>query len=216
MVQPGPISGHPLFGPFLAVWFAALFGLGVAVLPAALIGRALAGSGIAADPTPGRIAASAFAAVIGAGLGWGLAHGLRRRGARDPRPFRDDYGVIDEDFAPPPPPRRPLRVHEDLATELGEGAGDGSSTAPLDQYLARSSAISGRVGIVPAIEYTQFDPSPPDQEIDPVHAFVSRQTGQRSGSQPARPGPDHQAELRAALDKLAAQRRASAPPEEPS
>ena len=76
-----PISSHGLFPVVVAVWFAALFGLGSLVLPNVLLERLATGSGIAAlvpaaSPPLGvtaRIAISSGAGVFGALLGFMIA-----------------------------------------------------------------------------------------------------------------------------------------------
>jgi len=76
-----PISSHGLFPVVVAIWFAALFGLGSLVLPTVLLERLATGSGIAAlvpaaAPPLGvtaRIAISSGAAVFGALIGFVIA-----------------------------------------------------------------------------------------------------------------------------------------------
>lgn len=261
MAQRRPITSHPAFAPLLSLWFAALLGLGVVVLPTPLLERALDAAGTA-DLLPltlaGRLAVSAAAAVIGILLGLGLALPLRRRGARDPRPIyaEAEHGI--EEAIQAEPVRRPLRVREELDEGIAAppaiaGAGEehadyarrASENDPkAKQNAARSSAFiadshEGFMILSPQPTHPprpapdlqalldQFDSAiaafrdgedvpppaaarPSDQvsrAADPVHAFVARQTG-TLGSGSARsplggPMPDHQAELRAALDKLA-------------
>lgn len=241
MAQRRPITSHPAFAPLIALWFAALLGLGIAVLPTPLLERLLGALGLEALvplTAAGRAIASAAAALLGAMLGLALAWPLARRGRRDPRPVYAepeppaDYPHAEE------PVRRPLRVRE----ELGEGAGDDSAPAPLAGFSAAPAEAAGQARIGEAEEgfmiltpqpvhpprpstdierlLAQFDNAlaafHPEEEPgsaraggshDPVHAFVARQTGAPvSVPAPSPLGgamPDHQAELRAALDKLA-------------
>lgn len=81
-----PISGHPAFAGIVALWFAALLGLGSFVLPAALLEYLVGLTGLpallpAANPPLG-FTARAFIAIVAAlgGAGFGLA--LARRVAR--------------------------------------------------------------------------------------------------------------------------------------
>src|SRR6478752_5749106 len=84
MQAKAPISAHPLFPAVVAVWFAALFGLGSGVLPNVLFERAITAAGLsslipAATPPLGatfRIVLSLTFALAGAALGFVLARRL--------------------------------------------------------------------------------------------------------------------------------------------
>jgi hypothetical protein len=247
MAQRRPITTHPAFAPLVASWFAALLGLGTAVLPPAMLARALDAPGLsslALSPLGARIAISALAALMGALIGLAIARVLARRG-RDPRPV---YAEPDEAALPPEPPepaRRPLRVREELegvdlrepegAAEDG-GAGTEAAAAPrlpagmadavmilspqpvhppdrgpdLEALLAQfdSAITAARQSAAPGPEPApgqapaQAPGQAPERE-DSVRAFVARQTGRPAPSPLGGAMPDHQAELRAALDKLA-------------
>ncbi|RYY33488.1 MAG: hypothetical protein EOP59_17570, partial [Sphingomonadales bacterium] len=111
MAQRRPITTHPAFVPLVALWFAALFGLGIAVLPAVLVERALGAIGLdaMAASASGRMVASGVAALAGGLLGLVVAMAMARRGRGDPRP------IYAEQDAPLDHPlveraiRRPLR-----------------------------------------------------------------------------------------------------------
>lgn len=235
MAQRRPITDHPAFAPLVALWFAALFGLGLAVLPAALVERALQGVGLGALvplTLAVRIGLSAGAALLGGLLGIALGRSLGRHARHDPRPLYDegepDLPEPDTDL----PARRPLRVREELEEGLGAGGEDAAAQAGLASVAGEGFMILSPQPVhpprpAPDLEelLAQFDhaldsfrapdgpaPTGSDAGPDPVHAFVARQTGTPApGHVLARLGdamPDHQAELRAALDKLAeAQRR---------
>lgn len=239
MAQRRPITSHPAFAPLIALWFAALLGLGVAVLPTLLLERILGGSGLAALvplTAAGRVIASGAAALAGGLLGLALALPFARHGRRDPRPIYDEHALPMEESVAEEPIRRPLRVRE----ELGEGA-DEDGEAPAMPGVTASPpepAAAARVGEAKAEEgfmiltpqpvhpprpaadmdalLAQFDnalavfrsgeepaPAPAAGSPDPVHAFVARQTGTPAPTPLGGLMPDHQAELRAALDKLA-------------
>lgn len=237
MAQRRPIATHPAFAPLVALWFAALLGLVLAVLPAPLLERILSAIGLGAlvpPATAGRVFASIAAALVGALLGLALARLLARHARRDPRPIYEDHPAFVEEAVAEEPIRRPLRVRE----ELGEGA-EGSGEAPPMPGFSGSPAepaAAPRIGEVeegfmiltpqpvhpphPAADMeallAQFDnalaafrsgedTAPPRATAgdDPVHAFVARQTGTPAPSPLGGRMPDHQAELRAALDKLA-------------
>ena len=255
MAQRRPITSHPAFAPLLALWFAALLGLGVAVLPAGLLARMVDGSGLAAlvPPMPGgRLAVSAAAALGGALLGWLLAIPLARRGIRDPRPIYDEPEPLAMEMPPVEPARRPLLARDDLPDEpdtgeggvadggLGWSTGSGDPAPPpvaasepgegfmilspqpvhpprpapdldalLEQFDDALAAFRADADPRPAAETTGEHSSDrlPGTRTDPVHAFVARQTGAPAPSPLGGRMPDHQAELRAALDKLAQSQR---------
>lgn len=241
MAQRRPITSHPAFVPLVATWFAALFGLGVAVLPGPLLSHALAPLGMA-SPGPGlsfaRVVASFVAAVIGAAVGLAVGAALSRRYRGDPRPVYAEPDPVSERSASLQAARRPLRVRE----ELGEGelaphehgaiaasdaprplTGDPRSVGerdggfmiltpqpvhpprPLADLEALLEQFDNAVGHFPSGR----EPRQEDGEVsgDPVQAFVARQTGQPVLSPLGGRVPDHQAELRAALNKLAAMKR---------
>ena len=240
-----PIAAHPAFAPLIALWFAALLGLSVAVLPAPALERFLDASGLGAFvplTLPGRAAASAMGAGIGALLGYALAQPFARRAAGDPRPLYAEAEPPFEDTEEAPAPR-PLRVRE----EFGGGFGDDSEVsrdeqAELDTDLPNgrdSEAAEGFMILTPQPAH----PPRPEADLetllekfdtafeafrsggesvsgisDPVQAFVAQQTGAQQTGAPSRAfasaasplggrAPDHQAELRAALGKLARSQR---------
>lgn len=238
MAQRRPITSHPAFAPLLALWFAALLGLGVAVLPGQLLERALAALGAGALvplTTPGRLLASGGAALLGAVLGLALALPLSRRGRRDPRPTYAEPELPAEQPVAEGPARRLLRVREELAghTAANDGEAAGAPSPPVstpEPPLAQTE--EGFMILTPQpihpprpapdldVLLEQFDTAlaafrtgddsrparqagDPDPGADPVHAFVARQTGAPAPSPLGGQMPDHQAELRAALDKLA-------------
>lgn len=255
MAQRRPIASHPAFAPLVALWFAALFALGLAVLPGSVVDRALAGSGLA-DWLPGgaaaRYAAILVAGLIGGTVGWVLGRLITRAHDRDPRPTYAETEPPFDEASSPTSARRPLRVREELADEHGHSAiseglakaGEPNAAFTLsgDEELANSqgfetasfipaNAIEGEEGFMILTPQPAHPPRPaPDLDgllaqfdtalaafrsgddepevrgsggPDPVHAFVARQTGGPAPSPLGGRMPDHQAELRAALDKLA-------------
>lgn len=79
--RPEPITRHPLFPAIVALWFAALLGVGSLALSTALLERLVIATGIdtmiaAAAPPLGikaRLAVSLLFGVLGAAIGWFLA-----------------------------------------------------------------------------------------------------------------------------------------------
>jgi hypothetical protein len=253
MTQRHPIMSHPAFVPLIVLWFGALLGLTLAVLPAPVVERGLAAvglSGLVPLTLAGRIAASAAAATIGALGGYALARPFARRWGGDPRPIYAEAEPAFEYVVGDPPVRRPLRVREELA----DGFGDESQVLPADAKLPGAPASAPSVGAAqtqgqpqPQEDFMILTPQPihpphpaPDLEAlldqfdsvfaafragegeraeaasqrpsgDPVQTFVAQQTGVPAPSAAHSPMgglvPDHQAELRAALDKLARSQR---------
>lgn len=258
MAQRRPIASHPAFAPLVAAWFAALFGLTLAVLPQGLFARALGATGLDAvlsAAMTGRITAIVLAVLVGGGIGLALGRVLASRALHDPRPiYAEPAPGMQEPEPNERPARRPLRVREELADGFDDAvtaAEDGAAREPdvawrelTAQMQPGSPFDPGEAPAPPSIEtgdgfmiltpqpvhppqpapdieslLAQFDsalaafrsddasgpatPAPAAEKADPVHAFVARQTGSPAPSPLGGLMPDHQAELRAALDKLA-------------
>lgn len=105
-----PISAHPAFPAIVALWFAALFGLGSLILPVQLIERLVSATGIAsvisaAAPPLGftaRLAIALVATIFGALLGVVAARRLASRQS------------TSADFDHEPSGRRLLNPHDDI------------------------------------------------------------------------------------------------------
>lgn len=124
--QP-PVSAHPAFPVIVALWFAALLGIGSLVLPVALIERVAVGTGLssfvaAAQPPLGvtaRIAVALAAAVLGGAAGVFVAGKVRA--AHAPRPVNRRAAAMRSAVDDTPrSAKRPISAHE----ELGEGGLD--------------------------------------------------------------------------------------------
>jgi len=126
-----PISSHGLFPAIVAIWFAALFGLGCLVLPIVLLEHLADASGIArlipaAAPPLGptaRIALSSSAGVFGALLGFVIARRVAEAQAKA-RPADTDRQLRFSDEAPAAPVRRPILAMEELGVERIEPAAE--------------------------------------------------------------------------------------------
>jgi hypothetical protein len=102
------LSRHPLFPAIVALWFAALFGLGsLALRPALLEALVLAGHidhfvPAAAPPlgAKARLLLALLLGIVGAAIGWTLAKRLVERG---PRPAPQVLKVADVDLDEPLP-----------------------------------------------------------------------------------------------------------------
>ena len=254
MAQRRPIATHPAFALFVAVWFAALFGLAMAVLPAGIIAAILAAAGLEGLGNTGPVAAIIVATVVGAIIGLLIGKSLARRAGSDPRPVYAEPEAEYEDPAPLERKRRPLSIREELTESLAEDVKTGvvdsdgqNDTARLGQDSAEAghasevmdppSSLAREIGEdflilspqpahpprpAPDLDslLSQFDTAlaafrgdddqgeeggqgTQDEVTDPVQAFVARQTTPITHAPLGGTMPDHQAELRSALDKLA-------------
>ena len=128
-----PISLHPAFPAIVALWFAALLGVGSLVLPAVLLDRVVAATGIAsflpsAAPPLGMTARSIIA-LVGALVGAGLGVSIARRVARSHQPDTPSRVAKLAGGS-----RRPLSVKDELG---GEGVINGHG-----QPLTRRRALA--------------------------------------------------------------------------
>jgi len=134
--QP-PVSTHPAFPVIVALWFAALLGIGSMVLPIDLFERFSVASGLAdvfqaARPPLGataRIIVALVAAAIGALAGIAIAR--RIAAANAPKAATRRAAVLDPASEPAAgePAKRPIWAHE----ELGEGGFDAGAALAADR-----------------------------------------------------------------------------------
>lgn len=118
-----PISTHPVFPAIVALWFAALFGIGSLVLPIALYENLVAATGIgsffpAAQPPLGvtaRIAIALGAALFGVLCGLYLARKVVESQAVQPVRQRS-FGEANS-ASPHEPARRPISAMDELGAE---------------------------------------------------------------------------------------------------
>jgi hypothetical protein len=130
-----PISVHPAFPAIVALWFAALLGIGSLVLPAVLLDRLVSATGLAsvvpaASPPLGMTARSIIA-VVGALAGAVVGVAIARRVAQAHEPNGESRTAKVAGGS-----RRPISVHEELG---GEGVVNGESL-PINRR--RALAIS--------------------------------------------------------------------------
>jgi hypothetical protein len=133
-----PLSAHPLFGAVVALWFAALLGLGSAVLPGRVVEPLVGASGLpavlpAAAPPLG-FTARILIAVAASGLGVLIGLFIARRIAAAQRPGQNAGGSLAALFG-----RRKKAVRPPLSIRdaLGE---DAAAAAPARR---RTLAIAG-------------------------------------------------------------------------
>ncbi|RDC61302.1 hypothetical protein HME9302_02523 [Alteripontixanthobacter maritimus] len=155
-----PITAHPGFPLLVAIWFAALLGIGSMVLPTALIERAATASGLAsilpaANPPLGmtaRILLALIAAAFGGALGFLIA---RKAAAQAGAALRDDR-VSDlhrnesrneirsepGDPAVDLPAKRPISAREELGTMTLDDPVDDSDLPGSQVLPGRRRALS--------------------------------------------------------------------------
>ena len=135
-----PISAHPAFPALVALWFAALFGLGSFVLPAALVERAVLATGLdailpAAAPPLGmtaKLALALGATVLGAVLGWLLGRRVAAAaGAQRAAPATFSQGGQ----------RRPISAKEELGHDGFDAPREGED-APAPEPARRRRALA--------------------------------------------------------------------------
>lgn len=142
-----PVSAHPAFPVIVALWFAALLGLGSLVLPTALFERFITGSGLAevyeaARPPLGvtaRIAIALAAAALGALAGIAIARKVSA--ANTPQPVtRRAAALRSAAQSAPMAVKRPISAHE----ELGAGGLDADRESGPEDQLVRHAPTGRR------------------------------------------------------------------------
>ena len=130
-----PISLHPAFPAIVALWFAALLGIGSLVLPAVLLERAVAATGLAslvpAAAPPLGFTARAFLAVAAALAGTGIGIAIARHLAR-----AQAYAPESRTAKPSLGSRRPISIKDEVG---GQGVVNGEGL-PINRR--RALAIS--------------------------------------------------------------------------
>lgn len=161
-----PISAHPAFPAIVALWFAALLGLGMLVLPVALLERLVTAIGLdrliaSAEPPLGFASQAGVAlggAIAGALIGLWLARKVVEAHAPAPR---GRQFAFDEALH-----RRPISAHDELGEE-GLGSGDGAE--PAQSHKRRSLAIAEEAS---RSTYLQTVPLPGARSEDPTGKFA--------------------------------------------
>lgn len=190
------VSAHPAFPVIVALWFAALLGIGSLVLPTALFERYALASGLAdafaaAHPPLGATARLIIAlggAVVGAMLGLALARQVAAAHARRPAARSAAGQDADDNLA-----KRPISAHE----ELFEGGFDAGETASEHGETATRRSPSLAIGRESArSEFTNLAPLPTEGwggDEDPLDLQVFNEAAAiaPSGSLPdAEPGDE--------------------------
>ena len=169
-----PISLHPAFPAVVALWFAALLGLGSMVLPAVLLDRVVEITGLAAlvpaaSPPLGFMARGLIAlasAVGGAAIGVAIARRVARShdAGRPSRVGKFAKGA-----------RRPIDVNEEIG---GEGLVNGFGL-PVSRRRALAIAEDDRPS-----DFLYMAPLPGHREDDPALALDERPAGPTAADEP--------------------------------
>ena len=163
-----PISAHPAFPAVVALWFAALLGLGSLILPTVLLERLTSVTGLA-DLIPAAAAPLGFtarasialaAALAGAVLGLLLAIQVAKGQAPKPRSrFEGDAREC-----------RPISAHEELGWEgLGAAAGSGQPQKRRSLAIAEANPRSDYLIAVPLPGQNLHDEA--EAEAEPEEAL---------------------------------------------
>ena len=129
-----PVSQHPVFPAIVALWFAALLGIGSLLLPVMLFERAVQASGLAAavpaaEPPLG-VTARILIALVAAGIGVLTGLLIARKVAaaqRAPQPTAESTPRAFDDTRSP----RPILAHEELGAEGFDEPVESGRTAPI-------------------------------------------------------------------------------------
>lgn len=201
-----PISAHPAFPAIVALWFAALLGLGSLVLPVALYERASEASGlsslVAAAQPPLGVTARILVALAAGGLGVFAGLAIARRviaaSLRDQAPRRSApaRAAAQSEHSPA---KRPISAHEELG-EDGLDADDGEALL-RDPLPGRRRALSvtddsPRSEFLDHAPLSEADPEPLDlagfdalAAVEYEHVADAPAPAQRAGPLRADPAP---------------------------
>lgn len=152
--KSAPISSHRAFPAVVALWFAALLGLGSLIVPVILFETLATSSGIssvipaAAPPlgTTARLAIAAVAAIIGAAAGIFIARKVAA--AQSPAPTDRSAKFVNNDDASDHNQKRPISAREELGSDyLDEPIADvDQSTNSFGGGRRRSLAVTDESG----------------------------------------------------------------------
>ena len=165
-----PISSHPAFPAIVALWFAALLGLGSLIFPVILLERLTVVTGIAslvpsAGPPLGftaRAILALAAAIAGAAMGILLA----RQVARSQVPGHPKH------FSDEEPTCRPISAHDELGSEGLAPSEEGFGKAPPRQVVQKRRSLAiGEDSL--RSEYLNAVPVPGQDLHDPITSDIA-------------------------------------------
>lgn len=168
--RPEPITRHPLFPAIVALWFAALLGVGSLALSTALLERLVIAAGIdtmitAAAPPLGikaRLAVSLAFGLLGAAIGWFLAKRVAEpTERRAPQVFK--VADLDPPKAAKPKPQPVLDpaslAAEPIATEAPPVAAPEPELPELPELIAPATESPEAIEVVAAEVTIEAEPA---------------------------------------------------------
>lgn len=215
MAQRRPLASHPAFVPLIAAWLGALGALVALVAPIEWLVWTPFVPGV-----PMRATAAGVAGLAGVFIGYLSARIAARRHRL---PAHRSLPAPEEAWIPSPPAPRPLRINEEVASRFEDAPAepaipleeDGfpshelpqAASAGLSLPLRGTGEVEPLARIVDRFDraldaYARRVADQAEFGPDAVQRFVATQTG-TTPNEGMPSGPDHQAELRKALDKLA-------------
>lgn len=193
-----PISSHPAFPAIVALWFAALLGLGSLILPVALFESAIRAANLdailpAAAPPLGisaRIGIASLAAIVGGLLGLLIARRVARLQAADAPRERDPLAPLlrTGDSHPDEPLKRPIFAHAELGSRRLDDPLD-ADAEPAGRPLGnrrRSLSLTEDSG---RSEYLGSAPAPGEAAAAQPH-FSLREENEQTGPDSETLAPD--------------------------
>jgi hypothetical protein len=181
-----PVSAHPAFPAIVALWFAALLGLGSLVLPIALFEFWSEASGlaalVAAAKPPLGLAARLVIAIAAAGLGALAGVAIARQVIAGHRP-RSTPPVASP--SQPESVKRPIRAHDELG-EDGFDAQVGAFAPPARDYRDASWPLAEAGPAPEPFDLAGFDA--PEYDADAWSATDAEEEARDAADFAAEPG----------------------------
>ncbi|MCR2832476.1 hypothetical protein [Parerythrobacter lacustris] len=160
--NPASISAHPAFPAVVALWFAALLGLGCLVVPVVLFEMLFSATGIAslipaAAPPLGptaRISIALVASLFGAGIGLFLARKVVGASGTAKEPRRRES--VRDEHAEAANPKRPISAREELGSDSFDAAVGSFTANEPDRAPARLAGRRRALSVTDESERSEF------------------------------------------------------------
>lgn len=173
-----PLRASPLFAPGVALWFAALFGLGSLAVSTPVLERIVLALHVealipAAAPPLGmtaRILIASAMTLLGAAIGFAVAHVAaapvrRRQAARARAATREPAGGA---FEPEMPAFRARDLHPDAPVRAPVAALDEFGEPLLDEVVVPPPAPLAELVAMPVEETAPTEPAPEVAAVEPI------------------------------------------------
>ncbi|RIV75846.1 hypothetical protein D2V04_16405 [Pelagerythrobacter aerophilus] len=200
-----PISQHPVFPAIVALWFAALLGIGSLVLPVTLFESLIVATGLhtvipAAEPPLG-VAARILIALVGAGLGALAGLYIARKVAAAQAAPRFVPAPVRRQPKSVRPAKRPISAHEELGADGFDEPVEDLRSAPIPGRR-RALSLTEENGASELLDYAPLpgagaeivvlsadEDEPPAPEEDPLDlaAFAGHSPEQDEEPEAERP-----------------------------